>query len=99
MSEVSEIARSSGRRLRGGLFVIECGLATSAIALVVAYFLNRRFELDVFELRFEALIPLGAIGLGVVAASGYAVGSWWAGVRVGKKLLGVIVAVQVIALF
>jgi len=99
MTELAETPKTSRTRISGWIFVIQSGLVSSAIALAGAHYLSTRWELDPFELRWEALVPLGALGLGIVAATGYAIGSWWAGVRVGKRLLAAIVAYQIIALF
>src|SRR5207245_465181 len=44
-------------------------------------------------------VPVGAIVIGVIASSGYALGAWWSGVRVRGGLLLTILLLQLIAYF
>jgi len=81
---------------RPGLFVIGSGLATSAISLFLVFLLaavTEDFQLMGFYLNY--IIPIGAIGAGLVAGSGYGFASWLSGVKISRKLLLAVVGLQI----
>jgi hypothetical protein len=81
--------------------VVLCsGLATSALALFGIYLINRTTD-DVNIMGWYAnyVIPIGAILVGLVAGSGYGVASWVTGVRITKRLLWIVLILQVLSYF
>ena len=68
---------------RARWFVIQTGLITTGLALFGVYVLaNRINDMHVMTLYVMRWLPAGPLVIGVIAASGYALGAWWAGVRV-----------------
>jgi hypothetical protein len=83
---------TSSTSSRGYLFVLQCGLVTSAIALAAAWWMPQQWpEFNPMGFFYEGFIPVGAFSVGLVAGTGYAWGSWLAGVRVAKVLLVLII--------
>jgi len=78
--------------------VLACGLVTTAIVLFLVYlFSTVGFHPMGFYVNY--VIPLGAIGVGLAAASGYGLASWFSGVKITRWLLVIIVVFQVFAYF
>jgi hypothetical protein len=69
-----------------GLLFYACGLASSAIALILIYFLLALFDLNVTGL-YVIVIPVGAIVAGAAAGSGYFLISRILSIRVSKKMI------------
>jgi hypothetical protein len=69
-----------------GLLFYACGLASSAIALVLIYLLLALFSLNVTGL-YVIVIPVGAILAGAAAGSGYFLISRVFNIRVSKKMI------------
>jgi hypothetical protein len=80
--------------------VLLCGLATTAIALIGVYLLDR-FAPDFNIMGWYAnyILPIGALIVGVVASSGYGIAAWYSGLKISKKLLWLILALQACAYF
>ncbi len=80
--------------------VIQTGLITTGLALFGVYVLaNRINDVKVMDLYVLRWIPAGAWIVGTVAGSGYAIASWWNGMRVRGSLLLAVLALQALAYF
>jgi hypothetical protein len=85
---------------RSPVLVILSGLATTAVALLGVYILDVTSE-DFHIMGWYAnyVLPAGAIIVGVVASSGYGLASWFTGIKITRKLLWTVLALQTIAYF
>ena len=80
---------------RARWFVIQSGLITTGLALFGVYVLSSRAnDLRVMSFYVLTFLPAGPIAIAFIAASGYALGAWWAGVRVRGGLLAAILLLQ-----
>jgi hypothetical protein len=78
--------------------VLQTGLITTGLALFAVYVMaNRTNDLHLMTLYLPDWFPTGPTSVGILAASGYALGAWWYGVRVRRGLLATILALQLIA--
>jgi hypothetical protein len=77
--------------------VVMAGLATSAVALAGVWWVGERFGEPVMSWYVYHFIPIGAGIVGLVAASGYLIAAQVFGLRVGKRLVWVFFALQIIA--
>jgi len=59
------------------LAVAACGLITSVATAVLTVYLSRALGIDLFTWGVWVVIPVGAIGIGFAAASGYYFASLW----------------------
>ncbi len=84
-----------------GLFVLLGGLITTAVALAVvsAVSFASDGEFNLMGIYVWFIIPASAVGVGVVAASGYSLVSWLRGIRIGKGLFFVVLGLMVLAYF
>jgi len=94
MSEASQANESlvnddSGKS--AGVTVILLGIVTTIISLALIWLCNS-LGFNLFSLNLMIILPIGAILFGAVAGSGYAIGSWFTGAKVGGGLLVTIVA-------
>jgi hypothetical protein len=80
--------------------VLLCGLATTALALIGVYLLER-FAPDVNIMGWYAdkILPVGAIIVGLAASSGYGISAWYSGLKFTKKLLWLVLFLQAAAYF
>ena len=86
--------------IRARWFVIQTGLITTGLALFGVYVLaNRINDMHVMTLYVFRWLPAGPIVISVIAASGYALGAWWSGVRVRGGLLLTVILLQLAAYF
>ncbi|MES3023108.1 MAG: hypothetical protein V4857_16205 [Pseudomonadota bacterium] len=69
------------KNLLNGFAVAAFGLATSLLAALINVGIAYLFDFNLFTLSFWVIVPVGAIMLGLVAASGYHIGS----VRFNRK--------------
>jgi hypothetical protein len=80
--------------------VLGAGLATSILALVVVYALgSAENSVAVMAWCPDGVLPLGALAIGLIAATGYILGLWSARVRISRPILGVICALQLATYF
>ncbi|HUT32347.1 MAG TPA: hypothetical protein VNE39_02615 [Planctomycetota bacterium] len=79
--------------------VLGAGLITTTLALLGVYLVNAYAGENIMGWYANYVIPVGAILVGLVAASGYGLASWFAGVKVTRILLVTIVVLQVAAYF
>jgi hypothetical protein len=80
--------------------VLICGLVTTALALFGVYLLNTNVE-DFHIMGWYAnyVLPIGALIVGLVAASGYGLASWFSGIKITRGLLWAVVVLQLAAYF
>jgi len=95
-SEPTPAPVATGGQVR---LVLGAGLITTTLALLGVYLLNRHADANVMGWYANYVIPVGAILVGLAAASGYGLASWFAGVKITKMLLWTIVLVQIAAYF
>jgi len=93
---MSSLPAQSLTLTRARWFVIQSGLITTGVALFGVYVLSNRVnDLKVMSFYLLNFIPAGPAAIGFIAASGYALGAWWSGVRVRGGLLVSILLLQV----
>ena len=75
--------------------VLMSGVITSVVALAGVYWLGKNTD-DFHIMGWYAnyVIPVGAMIVGVAAASGYAVASWLTGTRISRGLLLAVLVLQ-----
>lgn len=85
---------------RSNSIVLISGLITTALALFGVYALDRYTD-DFHIMGWYAnhILPVGALLVGLVAASGYGIVSWLSGVKITRGLLWIIVLLQILAYF
>jgi len=83
---------------RPGLMVILFGLLTTVIALVIVYMMQT-IGIQPMGFYMMLIFPVGALLVGIVAGSGYALGSWWTGAKLGGGLLILVLVLQLLAYF
>ena len=89
---------SPPRSARSPVPVLVAGGASTIVALVAVYLLEQvGFNAMGFYLDF--VVPIGAIGVGLVASSGFALASWRSGTRISGALLVAVTAMLVAAYF
>jgi len=77
--------------------VLICGLITASLALAGVYLLDKSgTDIHIMGWYANYILPVGAIIVGVVAASGYGLASWFSGIKITRSLL-VIVLVGLMA--
>jgi len=81
------------------MYVLFSGLATTALTLLLVYLLNARADINLMGYYFDYVLPAGAMGVGILAGSGYGVMSWIAGVKIPRTLLWTIIFLQCVAYF
>jgi hypothetical protein len=82
------------------LLVLAAGLATTGLALLGVYLLDTRTD-DFHVMGWYAnyVLPVGALLVGLVAASGYGLGSWFSGIKITRRLLWLVLILQLAAYF
>lgn len=80
------------------LLVIVCGLSSTLLALALVFALDRA-DMNVMGWYANYVFPVGAILVGLVASSGYAIGAWGMGLRFSRILLVAIVLLQIFSYF
>jgi hypothetical protein len=76
--------------------VLASGLATSALALLGVYLLDRYTdEFHIMGWYANYVLPVGAVIVGLVAACGYGIASWVSGIKITKRLLWLVVVFQI----
>jgi hypothetical protein len=78
-------AKDSGR----WIYVMAAGVLTTALTLAgTAWLANQSGgHVNLLGIYIDGILPIGALILGACAASGYAVGAWLLGCRIGRPLL------------
>jgi hypothetical protein len=76
------------------------GLVTTALALFGVYFLaTNTDDFNIMGWYANYVLPIGALLVGLAAASGYGIASWLTGQKITKNLLWLVLALQVAAWF
>jgi hypothetical protein len=93
--ESAPIEENLTRRQKPYFAVLICGLATTAATLAGVYWLGKHTD-DFHIMGWYAnyVLPVGAIIVGVAAASGYGIASWVSGTRISKGLLLAVLILQ-----
>ena len=71
------------------------GAGTTALALAGVWALSRFAETNVMGWYADYVLPVGALLVGMVASSGFALGSWFGGARITGRLLLAVAAALV----
>jgi hypothetical protein len=97
-SPILELAplKKSGDRFWGVIF---SGLASTALSLLIVYLLLHFADVNVMGWYLNYIFPGGAILVGLLASSGYALAAWRTGLKVRGRLLVAIIALQLAAYF
>ncbi len=82
---------------RPGLLVLFAGMGTAMGTLALLYVVDVALEFHALGFYINGVIPLGAIGVGLLAGSGYGIASWLTGARIGRELLITVILFQVVA--
>lgn len=79
---------SSGKTPRQpGFIVYLCGLGTSALALWLVHYLNEHHQFNIMGWYANAIIPIGALIVGVASGLGYAVASRYLQVKLSRAFI------------
>jgi hypothetical protein len=81
------------------MYVLFSGLATTGLTLLLVYLLNAHADINLMGFYADFVIPVGAMGVGILAGSGYGLVSWIAGVKIPRSLLLTIIVLQCVAYF
>jgi hypothetical protein len=80
--------------------VLISGLITTALALAGVFLLARSSaDINIMGWYADYVLPVGALIVGVVAASGYGLASWFSGIKITRSLLGIVLALQLFSYF
>lgn len=82
-----------GRVLRGAIVTL-FGLATTLLTAFGLVYLELRYDFSLYGLVYGFIIPFGAIFSGILAASGYFIGSRLLSYRPGRSMLATILVVS-----
>ncbi len=83
---------------RPSLVVLLSGLLTTLLALAGVYWLSKNsHDFHIMGWYASFVIPIGAMLVGFVAASGYAIASWLTGTRISRFLLLSVLVIQTAA--
>jgi hypothetical protein len=86
-------------RFGRSVLVIVCGVATSAVALLGVFLLSVFADENIMGWYANYVIPAGALIVGLLASSGYALAAWISGRKIGGGLLVTILCLQILAYF
>ncbi len=93
-----DVVAQGPREKRAGMLVIAFGLLTTAVMMSVVFLMNAA-GFDAMNIYVFVLFPLGALIVGIFAGSGYGLGSWWTGAKIGGTLLVLVLVWQFLAFF
>jgi len=93
-------APTSVREERSYTPVIISGLITTALALAGVYVLDiAASDFNIMGWYADYILPVGALIVGLIAASGYGLASWLSGVKITRSLLLIVLVLQLAAYF
>jgi hypothetical protein len=81
------------------VLVLVCGVGTSTASLLVVLLLNVLAHFNIMGLYANYVIPAGALIVGLLASSGYALAAWFSGRRISRGLLLAVLCLQILAYF
>lgn len=84
---------------RAGAVVLLAGVATAMGTLLVLYILNIALDVSLMGFYINGILPVGALGVGLLAGSGYGIASWLTGTKINRTLVLVVVSLQIWAYF
>ena len=85
---------------RSSTIVLASGMTTTALALLGVYLLDvTTKDFNIMGWYADYVLPVGAVLVGFVAASGYGLASWFSGAKITRKLLWAVLGFQFIAYF
>ena len=100
MSTLSPAADPPKSRPPSYMPVLLSGLATTALALFGVYWLDIHDpDFHIMGWYADFLIPVGALIVGAVAASGYGIASWVSGIKIVRALVWTVLFFQFCAYF
>ncbi len=80
--------------------VLAWGMATSLLTLFGVHWLNSQdSDFHIMGWYADYIIPAGAIIVGLAASSGYGLSSWFSGIKITKRLIWIILGLQVVVYF
>lgn len=79
--------------------VLSWGIATSILTLIGVHWLSSNGDFHIMGWYADYVLPVGAIIVGVAASSGYGIASWFSGIRITKRLMWTVLALQVVVYF
>jgi hypothetical protein len=98
MTEVLGYAPPARSRARwAGVILLGC--LTTALSVGGTAYVDHSSKGDfyIFGLLAWGIVPIGALMVGFAAASGYVLGAWFSGCRIRRSLMGVILAITLLA--
>ena len=81
------------------MWVVAAGLLTTAITLAGVYFAKEKSRENIMGWYAFHIVPVGTTLVGMGASSGYAIASWFAGVKIRRGLLGAILGLMLLSYF
>jgi len=81
------------------MIVLASGLATTALTLLLVYWLDDNAHFNLMGFYLDYILPAGAILVGILAGSGYGLASWLTGVKIPRTMIWTVLALQCIAYF
>lgn len=84
------------RNERRWMGVVGLGVLTTLLAVGGSVWLDYVAEVSFIRVYAIGLIPAGAMIVGAMAATGYAIGAWWVGLRIRRGLLLGVLAVTLL---
>jgi hypothetical protein len=88
------------RSAPSALLVVLCGLGTTFVALLIVYILNRVApDFNIMGWYVNYVLNIGALLVGIAAGSGYGIASWRSGMRITRRILWLMLALQGLAYF
>jgi hypothetical protein len=80
---------------RSGIVVLLIGLLTTAAALLGVWYIGRGDDgTNVMGWYVDYVLPAGALLVGIIAGSGYGMGSWWTGLRINRTTFVFVLLLQ-----
>jgi hypothetical protein len=66
--------------------VVACGAATTLVALAVVYYAAHH-GFNIMGWYYYYVLPVGALAVGALAASGYGIAAWFTGLKMSKRFM------------
>ncbi|MDP9196542.1 MAG: hypothetical protein M3O22_07250 [Pseudomonadota bacterium] len=85
------------KKILANIFITFCGLVTTALTIVLNFLVSDYLDTNLYTYAVAGIVPVGAILVGAIAASGYLLGSGLTNTRPHWTLLLQMVAVAALA--
>ncbi|HSY20225.1 MAG TPA: hypothetical protein VK815_17905 [Candidatus Acidoferrales bacterium] len=80
--------------------VLISGLVTTSLTLAGIYLIDRSgADFHIMGWYANYILPVGAILVGLAASSGYGFASWYSGIKITRRLLWIMLTLQLVAYF